>query len=162
VSESDVNDLFGTDVPSAPTAKKGPAKKPAAKKAAPKAPAKAAPAEVSVEVPAIPAPAEAAMPVAEPTPVVETQHIQKSALRPGWKTILVDESEGEANFVFVGVNGKHYQIQRGVEVDVPPNVIEVLSHAVATRLVSVVNPVTGAREMVQRSFLRYPFRVTRG
>jgi hypothetical protein len=31
--------------------------------------------------------------------------------------------------VFVSVNGRNYQIQRGVEVEVPPEVAEVLEHS---------------------------------
>jgi hypothetical protein len=31
--------------------------------------------------------------------------------------------------VFVSVNGRRYQIQRGVEVEVPPEVAEVLEHS---------------------------------
>lgn len=31
--------------------------------------------------------------------------------------------------VFVGVNGVNYKIQRGVDVDVPPEVAEVLEHS---------------------------------
>lgn len=49
------------------------------------------------------------------------------------------------NDVFVGVNGEHYQIQRGVEVEVPDYVAEVLKSSekqdaeTASRLEKVVS-----------------------
>lgn len=36
---------------------------------------------------------------------------------------------GERNFQFVGVNGKAYKIMRGVDVEVPPEVAEVLENS---------------------------------
>ena len=40
---------------------------------------------------------------------------------------------GEQNFQFVGVNGKAYKIMRGVDVEVPPEVAEVLENAEKAR-----------------------------
>lgn len=40
---------------------------------------------------------------------------------------------GEQNFQFVGVNGKAYKIMRGVDVEVPPEVAEVLKNSEEAR-----------------------------
>lgn len=42
---------------------------------------------------------------------------------------LPKENRGEENFVIVSVNCKNYKIMRGVEVEVPVEVAEVLRHA---------------------------------
>ena len=49
--------------------------------------------------------------------------------------IRIDEARdsSEPNPVFVGVDGRGYQIRRGVEVDVPPEVAHVLDIAIAGR-----------------------------
>jgi hypothetical protein len=49
--------------------------------------------------------------------------------------IRIDEAResSEPNPVFVGVNGRGYQIRRGKEVDVPPEVAHVLDIAIAGR-----------------------------
>jgi hypothetical protein len=48
--------------------------------------------------------------------------------------LLIHEQDGLAGSddVFVGVNGRGYQIKRGVEVLVPPEVVEVLNNAIIT------------------------------
>lgn len=47
-------------------------------------------------------------------------------------TIFEQDGPGGGDDVFVSVNGRGYQIKRGVEVDVPPEVVEVLNNAVIT------------------------------
>lgn len=75
-------------------------------------------------------------------------------------TIFVDEEENQPNFIPVGVNGKQWQIQRGVDVpNVPEEVVEVLRNAVASRLVQTTNPVTGLIETREQSFHRIPWRI---
>jgi hypothetical protein len=51
--------------------------------------------------------------------------------------IIIHEQDGDdGSFdVKVGVNGRAYQIKRGVEVDVPPEVVHVLDNAIVTRIV---------------------------
>ena len=44
---------------------------------------------------------------------------------------LFKDNERYNNDVFVGVNGKSYLIQRGVDVEVPEEVAEVLEHSAA-------------------------------
>lgn len=76
--------------------------------------------------------------------------------------IIVEEGRDKHSptHVFVGVNGRGYNIRRGVEVDVPPEVIENLKDAVEVTQVAVVDPerdvVTGTQE---RRVRRFPFQV---
>lgn len=48
----------------------------------------------------------------------------------GWVKIYIAEDENDQQPAFVGVNGKSYRIRRGEEVEVPPEVVEVLRNAV--------------------------------
>jgi hypothetical protein len=74
-------------------------------------------------------------------------------------TIHVDEETGQSNYLPVGVNGKIYKIMRGVDVSVPPEVVEVLRNAIAHRLVQTTNPVTGLIDSVEQAYSPYPWRV---
>lgn len=75
-------------------------------------------------------------------------------------TIFVDEEENQPNFLTVGVNGKAWQIQRGVDVpNIPEEVIEILRNAVASRLVQTTDPVTGLVNTREQSFHRIPWRI---
>lgn len=51
--------------------------------------------------------------------------------------IIIDEQVGPDahSEVFVGVNGKHFLIKRGHEVEVPQSVVNVLSEAVITKII---------------------------
>lgn len=134
-----IDDLFNAETVGGKAGKKR-----AGKDAAPTEPA-AASAPIVME-PALaepPAPAKAAPPKAA-----------KKTIR-----IIIDEIEGENNYVFVGLNGQHFQLMRGVEVDVPEGVLSVLNNAVGSRIFQIIDPRTGQREMQQRNFMRYPYRV---
>ena len=74
--------------------------------------------------------------------------------------IVVDEEDNQLNYVAVGVNGKVYQIMRGVEVEVPLSVVKVLENAKATRLVKEIGG-DGKATYVPRSYNTVPFRVLR-
>lgn len=76
-------------------------------------------------------------------------------------TIFIDEEKGKPNYEVVGVNGKMYQIQRGVDVEVPEEVVHVLNNAIATRYVKTVNRTSGLEELVPQNYLLTPFRVIR-
>ncbi len=70
-----------------------------------------------------------------------------------------DDNRGSED-VFVGVNGAGFLIKRGVAVDVPRAVVEVLRNAVTKKLREVVNEAgdhTGAFEYVDVQ--TYPFEV---
>jgi len=57
--------------------------------------------------------------------------------------------------VFVSVNDKDYLIKRGVNVRVPPEVVEVLNHAVE----DAYEYDEVAKDMVRRETLSYPFTI---
>lgn len=95
---------------------------------------------------------EFAVPMEQPKKVVK--QAKKSY------TIYIDEEENELNSVKVGVNGKIWQLKRGVDIpDVPEEVIEVLRNAKATRLVQSTNPITGLIDSKTQDFHRIPWRI---
>lgn len=66
-----------------------------------------------------------------PTPKETTTTKKKSNL----VKVIFDEQAGvESDDIFLGVNGKHYQIQRGVEVEVPKEVLNVVNESVYTKM----------------------------
>ena len=71
----------------------------------------------------------------------------------GWPTIEIDEPEGGVNYEVVCVNGKEHQIMCGVPVRIPPEVYEVLQHAVETHYEQ--NLVTGHMKISRRSGIRW-------
>lgn len=76
--------------------------------------------------------------------------------------IILDEGMGQHDLrtVPVGVNGRTYQIRRGVEVDVPPEVVEVLKHAIETKTIPMVDENTGfTKGSYQRDVRRFPYQV---
>lgn len=75
------------------------------------------------------------------------------------RIIFVDEEKGAPNYIFVGVNGKFYQIKRGVEVPVPQSVVNVLSDSVATCYVPTTDPVTNVITLIPQKRYITPFRV---
>jgi hypothetical protein len=75
--------------------------------------------------------------------------------------IRVDAQEGEPRDIKIGVNGKVYQIWRGVVVSVPEEVVEVLRNAIAARLVVMPLPDgTSRQEWQDQSAV--PYSVIRG
>lgn len=77
--------------------------------------------------------------------------------------IVIDEanSETENSEVFVQVNGRAYQIQRGVEVHVPPEVVNVLRDAVIGRSEQTFDEFGRPKGIRVREAPRHPFRVIR-
>jgi hypothetical protein len=68
--------------------------------------------------------------------------------------IIIDEqdsSEGHDDVV-VGVNGKAYKIKRGVEVELPLEVVEVLKNAIQGKLVKGVDNEYEVRDMYRFAF----------
>ena len=58
-----------------------------------------------------------------------TKEAAKTNEKDNWKTIIVPSVDGEPDEQYVAVNGKGYQIRRGVEVLVPPEVAEVIENS---------------------------------
>lgn len=77
--------------------------------------------------------------------------------------IVIDEanSETENHEVFVQVNGRAYQIQRGTEVHVPPEVISVLKDAVIGRSQQMFDEFGRPKGIQVREAPRHPFRIVR-
>jgi hypothetical protein len=71
--------------------------------------------------------------------------------------LVIDEQENELNYHPVGVDGNVYQIQRGVEVEVPEEVVAVLKNAVATKLVKEYHE--GKETYVPRNYSIIPYRI---
>jgi len=70
--------------------------------------------------------------------------------------IVIEESRDatDSQDVFVQVNGRAYLYKRGVEVIVPPEVIEVLNNAVIEKMVRI-----DEGNYVMRPVKRFPFRI---
>ena len=75
--------------------------------------------------------------------------------------IVIDEasSDAENHEVFVQVNGRAYQIQRGVVVHVPPEVVNVLRDAVVGVSRQEFDEFGRPKGISLRSAPRHPFRV---
>lgn len=74
--------------------------------------------------------------------------------------IMKTDRDGGDRDVPVGVNGKLYLIQRGVDVEVPAEVVEVLRNAVETRWEQRKDPENPLRsQMIRRDTHAYPFSI---
>ena len=77
-----------------------------------------------------------------------------------WRIVIEEGREKHAaRNQFIGVNGRGYYIRRGVEVDVPPEVIEVLKHAVEIRSISITNEMGMVIDTEEREIRRFPYSV---
>jgi hypothetical protein len=85
-------------------------------------------------------------------PVEEVKVETPKKDRDKWPVIQISPSERDSGDVQIGVNGKIFLIQRGKEVAVPPEVLEVLKHATST-----IYPDPKTMKPVERQ--RYPFSV---
>lgn len=70
--------------------------------------------------------------------------------------IVIDESSNpsDPSRAFVSVNGRAYDIKRGVETPVPPEVVEALTNAVSDKVYQ-----TPDGEVHTRPTQRFPFRI---
>ena len=68
------------------------------------------------------------------------------------------ENPNEVDPVFVGVNAKGYTIKRGVEVEVPSAIVEVLDHAMKDTYHSVPND-RGGMDIEKRTSRAYPYQI---
>lgn len=86
----------------------------------------------------------------------ETLEPAKTNKKKDWKMIQIAEKDGETQPVFVGSNGRQVYVRRGEPVEVPPWVVEVLSHA--NQMVRARKPGTD-NEWEWKSVPSYPFQV---
>lgn len=83
----------------------------------------------------------------------ESEGEEDQAKPPARVTIVIASSETDKLPVTVGVNGKNYVMQRGKEVEVPVEVLEVLDHA----LQDIFDPET----LEATSVMSFPYQIIR-
>lgn len=67
---------------------------------------------------------------AKTAPTAEPEEKENPATEPKKVKIKLFKDNGRySGDVFVGVNGRNYLLKRGVELEVPPEVAEVLAHS---------------------------------
>lgn len=113
---------------------------------------------VGAKTPTVVAPA---VPSAEPSAATSAKIPVRGIDKSNYVRIKLNEDAANIppTGLGVGVNGTAYLIKPGVEVDVPPSVVEVLDHAVAT--LPNVEPGSG-RIIGWNQRLRFPYqRITR-
>ena len=88
--------------------------------------------------------------------------------RENWPTIFIDFEDGKPNFEFVGVRGTmkdgrpfthELRIQRGVDVQVPPSVVNFLKISKEARYTQTPDPVTGRMTMNRTDRAPLPWRL---
>lgn len=112
---------------------------------------------------------EAARKAAEDKAVAAEQKIaaidanqSQASSKERWAIVIEEaNSETENQEVFVQVNGRAYQIQRGLEVHVPPEVIDVLRNAVIGRSQQTYDEFGRPKGIQVRDAPRHPFRIVR-
>jgi hypothetical protein len=91
--------------------------------------------------------------------------------RDNWPVIHIESEEGKPNYEFLAVhgtlqNGKPFdhelQVQRGVDVAVPPSIVFMLRNAIATHMKQVRNPQTGLNDRVFVDRSAIPWRLIKG
>jgi hypothetical protein len=91
--------------------------------------------------------------------------------RENWPVIHIESEEGKPNYEFLAVqgtlpNGKAFghelQVQRGVDVAVPPSIVLMLRDAIATHMRQVRNPQTGLNDRVFSDRSAIPWRLIKG
>ena len=71
--------------------------------------------------------------------------------------IIISEQEGDENQgdVILGLNGKFYQIKRGFPVEIPKDLLEVLNHAVITKMTQNM----ATQEITYKDVPRFAYQV---
>lgn len=91
--------------------------------------------------------------------------------RDNWPIILIEMEEGKPNYEFIASHGTmkngepfdhDMQIMRGVEVAVPPSIVDTLRCSVATHHVPRRNPETNRIELVRQDRSAVPWRLVKG
>lgn len=98
--------------------------------------------------------------VTPPIPVDTRRHATVSSASTKNRILIkINESERaeDNNEVIVGVNGRHYQIQRGVEVGVPPEVVHALENAVVDKAIPQFTEMGMPNGFILRPTKRFPF-----
>ena len=91
--------------------------------------------------------------------------------KDNWPVIIIDPVEGLSNYEFVAAHGTkkngeafshECQIMRGVDVPVPPSIVNVLKIATSAKYKQVQDPITGTNRMVRTDQSSIPWRMVRG
>jgi len=104
-------------------------------------------------------------------PVQMQKEIDPEYDRENWPTIMIDMEDGKPNYEFLSVHGTlkngepfdhDLKVMRGVNVQVPPSVVNMLRTAVSAHYVQRQDPVTGTSIMVRSDRSAIPWRLVRG
>jgi len=91
--------------------------------------------------------------------------------RENWPTILIDMEDGKPNYEFLSVHGTlgngepfdhDLKVMRGVNVQVPPSVVNMLRTAISAHYTQRKDPVTGTNIMIRSDRSAVPWRLVRG
>jgi hypothetical protein len=91
--------------------------------------------------------------------------------RANWPTIIIDFEQDKPNYEFVAAHGTckngdpfgwDMQIQRGVEVKVPPSIVYALRDARSTHFTQVTDPLTGTTSMRRQDRSAIPWSLVSG
>ncbi len=75
--------------------------------------------------------------------------------------IIIPKTEQEKGDVYIAVNGHNYLIQRGQEVEIPEDVLQVLDHAVIEEYVQKRSPDGEGYTMEKVEVKRFPYQIVR-
>lgn len=78
-----------------------------------------------------------------------------------YRLIRIEMEDGKEDYFPVGHNGKVYQIQRGIPVEVPQCVVDVLKDMVGAKLIDVPNPYGGPPDKQLQDYHTVPFSLLR-
>jgi hypothetical protein len=108
---------------------------------------------------------------AAPVEAVLLDELDPEYDRENWPTIIIDFEQGKPNYEFVAAHGTckngdpfgwDMQIQRGVEVKVPPSIVYVLRDARSTHFTQVTDPMTGTTSMRRQDRSAIPWSLVSG
>ncbi len=89
--------------------------------------------------------------------------------KENWPTIFIDFEDGKPNYEFLGCSGTMkdgrpfthtLQVMRGVDVKVPPSIVNMLRTSREARYHQVQDPVSGRLTMVRNDRSSIPWRMT--
>ena len=104
-------------------------------------------------------------------PVQMPKEIDPEYDRENWPTIMIDMEDGKPNYEFLSVHGTlkngepfdhDLKVMRGVNVQVPPSVVNMLRTAVSAHYTQRKDPVTGTNIMDRSDRSSIPWRLVRG
>lgn len=101
-------------------------------------------------------------------PAKKVKAIDPEDDRENWPVISIDFEDGHPNYAFCGASGTKkdgspfthsMQIQRGVDVSVPPSIVNMLRSAKEARYNQVANPITGRQDMIKTERSGLPWHI---